>query len=79
MYNSSKHTFGKQDKPNICLESHHIHIEQSKQHLVSIMKKIIIYLITHMYNSSAADDLVLFWQFGLHLNSFLSVMKKENN
>ncbi len=56
MYNSSKHTFGKQDKPNICLESHHIHIEQSKQHLVSIMKKIIIYLITHMYNSSAADD-----------------------
>ncbi len=44
------------------------------------MKKIIIYLITHMYNSSAADDLVLFWQFGLHLNSFLSViMKKEND
>lgn len=29
MYNSSRHTFGKQDKPNIRLESYHFHINQT--------------------------------------------------
>lgn len=57
MYNSSKHTFGKQDKPNICLESYHIHIEHNQNNTSwPLRKKLIIYLITRMYNSSAADD-----------------------
>lgn len=68
MYNSSKHTFGKQDKPNICLESYHIHIERNQNNTsLPLWKTLIIYLITHMYNSCAADD------FGVRLTIWFAI------